>query len=113
MRKMRLYRSLGQSIGEYVLLLGIITVALLSMQVYMKRGIQAMIKVSADQLGSQTVISNRTRREANTTQTTQASTSGSRRIEGLLGGGQTKIINTTTDSSGVSSSVVIEDDTEQ
>lgn len=44
---------LGQTTTEYVILIGIVMAALLSMQVYMKRGMQAMIKVAADQMGKQ------------------------------------------------------------
>lgn len=45
--------SLGQSMGEYVVLIGIVTLALITMQTYMKRGIQAGIKIAADELGRQ------------------------------------------------------------
>jgi hypothetical protein len=43
----------AQSISEYVVFIGIVTIALLGMQVYMKRGIQAVIKTSADEVGNQ------------------------------------------------------------
>ncbi len=46
-------KAKAQSIIEYALLLGIIGLALGAMQLYFKRGIQAAIKVSVDQLGSQ------------------------------------------------------------
>lgn len=38
----------GQNLIEYGLILGIITVALLGMQVYFKRGVQSVIKIAAD-----------------------------------------------------------------
>jgi len=38
---------------EYVIVVGVVIVALVAMQVYMKRGIQAVIKVAADELGEQ------------------------------------------------------------
>lgn len=44
----------GQSILEYTLIIGIVVTALIVMQVYIKRGIQAATKVAADQLGAQT-----------------------------------------------------------
>ncbi|MDD5292663.1 MAG: hypothetical protein PHY46_05755 [Candidatus Omnitrophica bacterium] len=44
---------LGQSIAEYTVLISVIAAALLAMQLYMKRGIQATIKYSTDQFGSQ------------------------------------------------------------
>lgn len=40
----------GQSIVEYAILLGIVTAAVLGMQVYAKRGIQAGLKMTADSL---------------------------------------------------------------
>lgn len=43
----------GQVIVEYALILSIVLAAILAMQTYMKRGIQAVIKVSADELGNQ------------------------------------------------------------
>ncbi len=43
----------GQSIAEYVILIAIVSAVLVGMQVYMKRGIQAVVRVAADQVGSQ------------------------------------------------------------
>lgn len=43
----------AQALIEYGLLLGITTAAILGMQTYIKRGIQAQIKISADELGKQ------------------------------------------------------------
>ena len=43
----------GQSIIEYVILIGVVAAAVLGMQAYAKRGIQAGIKVAADRIGSQ------------------------------------------------------------
>lgn len=43
----------AQSILEYVLILGIVAVALSSMQLYFKRSIQAAIKLAADDIGDQ------------------------------------------------------------
>lgn len=39
----------GQSITDYAIVLGVVTVVLMSMSTYMKRGIQARIKDSADE----------------------------------------------------------------
>lgn len=47
-------KMLGQSIMEYTLIIGIVVAALIVMQVYIKRGIQAATKVAADQLSDQT-----------------------------------------------------------
>lgn len=43
----------AQSIMEYVVLLGVIAAALTAMQIYFKRGIQAVVKVAADEMGEQ------------------------------------------------------------
>lgn len=40
----------GQAIAEYLLLLGIVAAAILGMQVYARRGIQAALKAVADDL---------------------------------------------------------------
>ena len=45
--------SCGQSFLEYTILIGIVVTVLLMMNTYMKRGIQAMIKATADQVGNQ------------------------------------------------------------
>lgn len=50
---MEIRHNKAQSLIEYGLILGIATVALLSMQTYFKRGIQSMVKVVADDYGSQ------------------------------------------------------------
>ncbi|MBU1998962.1 MAG: hypothetical protein KKE64_05660, partial [Candidatus Omnitrophica bacterium] len=38
----------GNALGEYALILGIVTIALVSMNVYMKRGIQGKVKDMTD-----------------------------------------------------------------
>lgn len=43
----------GQAIVEYAVLIGIAATALVVMQTYIKRGVQAGIKVAADQIGDQ------------------------------------------------------------
>ena len=54
-------KTLGQSIAEYAVLISVVAAALLAMQIYMKRGIQAAIKCSTDQFGSQEYLeTNRT-----------------------------------------------------
>lgn len=39
--------------AEYAVLIGIVAAALLAMQIYAKRGLQAGLKTAADQIGSQ------------------------------------------------------------
>lgn len=46
-------KTKAQSILEYVLILGIAAAALMLMQLYMRRSIQGVIKVAADELGEQ------------------------------------------------------------
>ena len=41
----------AQSIVEYIILIGIVSFALISMHTYAKRGIQVVAKLSADKLG--------------------------------------------------------------
>ena len=43
----------GQSILEYMLLLGIVTFVLFAMNPLIRRGIQSLIKVTADEIGTQ------------------------------------------------------------
>lgn len=43
----------GQSASEYAILLGVITVFVLGIQAYAKRGIQAGVRMAADQIGAQ------------------------------------------------------------
>lgn len=101
-----MYRYRGQSMIEYVLLLGVVSVALIAMQVYMKRGIQGAVKVSADQLGpqqGQQVLIN-FQKQTSTSSATDTSTAGNIRTQKFEGGSQRKDTNTTTQSSDVSTS---------
>lgn len=43
----------GQAIIEYALFAGVVIAALIAMQGYMKRGIQAVVKASADDIGDE------------------------------------------------------------
>lgn len=43
----------AQSITEYAVLIFIVSMVLIAMQVYMKRGIQGVIKTAADEIGNQ------------------------------------------------------------
>lgn len=43
----------GQNLMEYAIIIGIVLIALSTMQTYIRRGIQAMIKVAADEMGTQ------------------------------------------------------------
>lgn len=55
-KRENMYTPIGkkaQSVIEYALLLALVGAALVTMQVYMKRGIQGAVKGAADQLGPQ------------------------------------------------------------
>lgn len=52
MRKFRLKRS-AQTTLEYAILIGVIAAALVSMQIYVKRGYQGKLKSGADSMGQQ------------------------------------------------------------
>ena len=49
----RKYSSRAQTLLEYVIIIGIVTLVLMAMAPRMKRGIQAIIKVTADQMAVQ------------------------------------------------------------
>lgn len=109
----RRQNSKAQSISEYVVLIGIVTAALLGMQVYMKRGIQGVIKVQADQLGpqqGQQVFIN-FKRQTKSDSTTYTSSAGTVATESFVGGGRRKDYkDTKTYTSGTSTSTVKEVD---
>ncbi|MEK7308302.1 MAG: hypothetical protein AAB089_04455 [Nitrospirota bacterium] len=46
-------RSKGQSTLEYVILIGLVVSALVTIGVYMKRGIQGRLRTSTDEIGEQ------------------------------------------------------------
>jgi len=93
--------SRAQSISEYVLVIGLVSAALVGMQVYMKRGIQAVVKDSADELGGQE-DSERDLQEG-TKQSSQTNTvtgPATRRIREALGGGNRVDFETTANTTG-------------
>jgi len=59
----------AQSLTEYAILIGIVTAALIAMQIYIKRGIQGRIKDLADQLSERHYEPLTTDAEYNVTQT--------------------------------------------
>lgn len=46
-------RSRAQSVNEYVIVIALVTAIFVGMQMYIKRGIQASIQETADELGAQ------------------------------------------------------------
>ncbi len=45
--------EVGQTLSEYAIVIGLVTAALLSMQPFIRRSVQAILKGSADELGNQ------------------------------------------------------------
>lgn len=43
----------GQALAEYALVLAVVMAALLAIRTYLKRGIQATVKIAADEIGEQ------------------------------------------------------------
>jgi hypothetical protein len=94
--------SRAQSISEYVLVIGLVSAALVGMQVYMKRGIQAVIKDSADELGIQEDSEERNFQPV-TKQSSQTNTvtgPATRRMRESLGGGNRVDFETTANTTG-------------
>lgn len=93
--------SRAQSISEYVLVIGLVSAALVGMQVYMKRGIQAVVKDSADELGiqedSEIDVEKGTTTYSKTNTITGPST---RETREALGGGNRVDFSTTTTTAG-------------
>jgi Flp pilus assembly pilin Flp len=60
-------RSIGQSTAEYAVLVAIVTMALISMQLYIKRGIQGRLRELAHQLAPGSTPSGAAQYEGNKT----------------------------------------------
>jgi len=67
------YRSEGQSIIEYAMFIAVVVLALLAMQVYLKRGLQGKIRETANQI-SDGVLYNPNTTESNFTTRTSSRT---------------------------------------
>ena len=81
--------ALAQSISEYILVIGIVTAAFVAMQAYVKRGIQAVIKVGADQVGDQQRAEETDpQKGAKTSSKTRSISEGTTTLESFLGGSQ-------------------------
>ena len=96
----------GQGVLEYVIILGVVVIALAAMSLYFRRGIQAVVKVAADEAGNQKdaedinpitgiMTSSAINRQTSATQSSRV----------LKGGSRVSNINTTTSSTGTMSSV--------
>lgn len=93
-------KSGGQSISEYTLIVGIVAVAIIGMQVYMKRGIQAVIRVAADEVGSQEDAMEDVEKGDLQNSTFDTAVVAESRLITSEGGAQAKVFDVTTDSSG-------------
>jgi len=88
MRIDRILNNRGQNIIEYTLILGIVVLALSAMQTYVRRGIQAGIKIAADELGPQEGVEETDPDKGlKTASSINTQTQGTRRIQ-LFGGGR-------------------------
>lgn len=91
----------GQSIVEYTVIIGLVVAALTTMQVYVRRGIQAGIKIAADELGPQE-DAGETDPQKGTKSASEINTktTSAQRIRLFKGGSQRTDIDKTTTSSG-------------
>jgi len=92
--------SKAQSVAEYVILIGLVSLALIGMQVYMKRGIQGVVKAASDELGPQEntqVLINFNRQQTTDSEIKESTTGSITRLE-VTGGTHTRNINTSTKS---------------
>jgi hypothetical protein len=64
-------RSRAQSLSEYAIIIGLVSLALVSMTVYMKRGLQGHLRDMANQISPRQYESNSTESHYNTTKTSQ------------------------------------------
>ena len=100
------YSYRGQSTLEYTIMIAVVIGALLLMQIYMKRGVQAGIKDVADLIGNQQDYEDfdplkGARSNSDIHQYTNSSTT----TEKALGGGVTTYIDSSSNSSGTSTYV--------
>ncbi|MDD5004887.1 MAG: hypothetical protein PHS34_06955 [Candidatus Omnitrophica bacterium] len=100
-------KTMGQSIAEYALLIAVVSAALLAMQIYMKRGIQSVIKYSADQLGNQEYMETNAERAMSQNIAMRSTSQASMRIQEEGAGDSSKVTSTfnqDSDNTGVSTS---------
>ena len=105
---LRKAHSKAQSISEYVLVIGIVSIALISMQAYMKRGVQAVIKVASDQAGSQDAEEIDVQKGTKTKSKVTTISQGTKSLTSSLGGEQTINEERSSTSSGETISISIE-----
>ena len=87
----------GQSLVEYSVVLVIIAAAVMSMQLYMKRGLQAAVKIQADRLGPQQKQINTSDRQQSSTNSFSSETRDGVNIRQVSAGGGQSITTTSID----------------
>ncbi len=93
---MKRQNSRAQNMSEYVIVIGIVSLAFIGMQTYMKRGIQGVVKSSADELFSQSAYEQKVPDKSGTTDADETSTSSSNTTQTktttrLVSGGATTV----------------------
>lgn len=96
-------KSRASAIGEYVVLITLAAAALAAMNVYMKRGLQGVVKVATDQLGPQQYQYQQTNpngaqiyfMNGQTESIGNSTNQGTIRTTVSSGGSQTRIVDTT------------------
>lgn len=108
---LRLLRnSKAQSIAEYVLMGGAIIIAIVAMSTYVRRGINATIKVAADELGAQADSEENEEYGTRGSTTSRVITDADDNVATSLGGSRTTNFSTTSDTQeGVSISIKYDD----
>jgi len=102
----------SQSVSEYILILAVISLALLAMQTYTKRGLQGTIKFMADELGKQdsSATLGYTKSIASFENTQTRTQTKSEKIASWEKGSLKREVNLDASSSGISSYVSIGDE---
>ena len=85
-RSVPFHFSNGQGIVDYVILILIVSAALLGMRVYMQRGIQAVVSIAADEVGSQVDSLEDADQAASTDSISQEESTGNIRAREFVGG---------------------------
>lgn len=91
-------RKKGQSTAEYAIVIGLVIAAIVAMQIYVKRGLQAKVKDAVDynEAGTSSVLGKTSQYEPYYTQSSMTSTqTGTEKESTAIGGGITKETETT------------------
>lgn len=99
-------KAKAQSILEYAVVLAAVVTALVGMQLFFKRGIQASLKLAADQIGAQQdsadvdIVRGGVITSSEAASVTQTVSGGTQRFRQLGGGASSKDIDTTVTATG-------------